>query len=114
MNRQQRIAELKAELAKLEKVAPEKRFLELMDRMTIRIYHDKYPDSVFFFKDDKWMVEIVKSIAWFRYSGFWDVFEGEFSMQSNDVQQFLRDMLKKHFKMKGLTPHGKVVGSKRG
>jgi hypothetical protein len=95
MNRQQKIAELKAQIAELEKITPEQRFLELIDGMTVKIDKDKYPDSTFFFKGDKCYLELENSTLWGRYAEIWQVFEVEFHMNYQ---------VEKHFRMRGATP----------
>ena len=105
MNRQQKIAELKAQIAELEKITPEQRFLELIDGMTVKIDKDKYPDSTFFFKGDKYYLEIQKSRLWVRYAEIWQVFKVEFGMQYDEIQSFIKDQMEQHFKMMGgVTP----------
>jgi hypothetical protein len=111
MHRQQRIAELKAELARLEKVTPEERFLELIDGLTIKIDKEKHPDSIFFFRGEECHIEIRKSTIWFRYVGFWKVFEDEFGMDYQQIRGFLEIQLEEHFKMKGVTPRITEAGS---
>lgn len=104
MTRQQRILELKAELERLEKATPEERFLEFIDGLTIKIDKEKYPDSIFFFRGEECQIEIQKSIVWFRYEGFWKVFEDEFGMKYQQIQDFMKIQLEEHFKMKGVSP----------
>jgi hypothetical protein len=103
MNRQQKIAELKAQIAELEKITPEQRFLELIDGMTVKIDKDKYPGSIFFFKDDKCCLELENSILWVRYAEIWQVFEVEFGMKYDEIQSFIKDQMEQHFKMRGVT-----------
>ena len=104
MNRQQKIAELKAQIAELEKITPEERFLELIDGMTVKIDKDKYPDSIFFFKGDKCYLELENSRLWVRYAEIWQVFEVEFGMSYDEVQSFIKSQVEQHFKMRGVTP----------
>ena len=104
MNRQQKIAELKAQIAELEKITSEQRFLELIDGMTIKIDKDKYPGLTFFFKGDTCYLEIQKSILWVRYAEIWQVFEVEFGMKYDEIQSFIKDQMEQHFKMRGATP----------
>jgi hypothetical protein len=105
MNRQQKIAELKAQIAELEKITPEERFLELIDGMTIKIDKDKYPDSTFFFKGDKCYLELENSILWGRYAEIWQGFEVEFGMKYHEIQPFIKDQMEKHFKIMAVTPY---------
>ena len=105
MNRQQKIAELKAQIAELEKITPEARFLELIDGMTVKIDKDKYPNSIFFFKGDKCYFELGNSRLWVRYVEMWEVFEVEFGMKYDEIQSFIKDQMEKHFRMRGVTPY---------
>ena len=104
MNRQQKIAELKAQIAELEKITPEERFLELIDGMTVKIDKDNYPNSTFFFKGDTCYLELEKSRLWVRYAEIWQVFEVEFGMSYDEVQSFIKSQVEQHFKMRGVTP----------
>jgi hypothetical protein len=104
MNRQQKIAELKAQIAELEKITPEQRFLELIDGMTVKIDKDNYPDSTFFFKNDKCYLEIKNSTLWVRYAEIWQGFEVEFGMKYDEIQSFIKDQMEQHFKIGGVTP----------
>jgi len=104
MNRQQKIAELKAQISELEKITPEERFLDLIDGMTVKIDKDKYPDSIFFFKGDKCYLELEKSRLWVTYDEVWQVFEVEYGMAYGEIQAFIRDQVEQHFKMREVTP----------
>jgi hypothetical protein len=106
MNRQQKIEELKAQIAELEKITPEERFLELIDGMTVKIDKDKYPESTFFFNDDKCYLELENSTLFFRYTEVLKVFEVEFGMEHDEIPLFIKDQMEQHFKMRGVTPLG--------
>jgi hypothetical protein len=105
----------------------EKLFLELIDGFKWRYDIYKYPNSLFGFKEDKFIFEIeysdeinekkiitsyrlgikqdLKNAAfWFNYDRIWSIFESNFEMKHNDIQFFMNDMLEKHFKMSGTTP----------
>ncbi len=104
MNRQQKIEELKAQIAELEKITPEQRFLELIDGMTVKIDKDNYPGSTFFFKDDTCYFELGNSRLWVRYAEIWQVFEVEFDMNYDEIQSFIKDQMEQHFIIRGVTP----------
>jgi hypothetical protein len=104
MNRQQKIADLKAQIAELEKITPEQRFLELIDGMTVKIDKDKYPDWTFFLKGDTCYLELENSTLWVAYFEIWQVFEVEFGMNYHEIQPFIKDQMEQHFKMRGVTP----------
>jgi hypothetical protein len=109
MNRQQKIAELKAQIAELEKITPEQRFLELIDGMTIKIDKDNYPDSTFFFKGDTCYLELENSTLWVTDAEIWQVFELEFGMNYGKIQSFIKDQVEQHFKMTGVTPGELII-----
>jgi hypothetical protein len=106
----------------------EKLFLELINDFQWRYDIDRYPHSIFAFKEDKFIFEIYNSeplnqrkiIAsyrlgikqdlknariWFNYDRIWSIFKSNFEMKDNDIEFFMRNMLEKHFKMSGVTPH---------
>jgi hypothetical protein len=105
----------------------EKLFLELIDGFQWRYDLDKYPHSIFAFKDDICVFEIDNSESlnqrkiiacyrfglkqnlknariWFNYDRIWSIFESNFEMKYNDIQYFMVDMLEKHFKISETTP----------
>lgn len=105
----------------------EKLFLELIEGFQWRYNVDKYPHSLFAFKEDKFIFQIYNSktlnqrkiIASYRlgikqdlknatfsfnYDKIWSIFELNFGMKYNDIKHFMVDMLEKHFKMSGTTP----------
>ena len=106
----------------------ERLFLELIDGFQWRYDIDKYPHSLFGFKDENFIFEIEyideineKKIItsyrlgikqdlknariWFNYDRIWSIFKSNFEMKDNDIEFFMRNMLEKHFKMSGVTPH---------
>jgi len=105
MNKQQKIAELKAQISELEKITPEQRFLDLIDGMIVKIDKEKYPDSTFFFNGDKCFFELEKSTLWVRYAEVWQVFNVEFGMGYSEIQSFIKNQVEQHFKMMGVTPN---------
>ena len=82
------------------KPTPEQRFLELIQGLEIKLDAD-YPDSIYFFKQDTYFVELdfKNKIIWFRYLGFWSVFEKEYGLDYDEIQQLLKNLLEKHFKL---------------
>ncbi len=113
MNKQettQRLALIESETKELKKIieAPkrtrEQVFLEMIDGLTIKIDKEKYSNSILFFKDDKFFIEIEKSTIWVSYKYIWLVFESEFQMNYGETHTFLDDMMEKYFKIKGVMP----------
>lgn len=86
-------------------ITKEQRFLEILNGCEIKIDKEKYPDSVFFFKNGECYFEIQKSIIWCKYKYVWSIFETEFLMDYTDIQSFIKGQVEEHFKCKVLTPH---------
>ena len=84
--------------------AKEKRFLELFQGLTMKSDIEKYPDSVFYFRDDKIILDIRKHKLFVSYKDIWCVFEKELGMEHSEIQSFIKTMVEKHFKWVGLTP----------
>ena len=105
----------------------EKLFLDLIDGFEWKCDLNQYPNSLFGFKNGVWLFEICindglnqkKIIAnyrfgfeqdlknanvWFHYYEIWSVFESKFDMKHDDIQSFMKCMVEKHFKMRGITP----------
>ena len=91
--------------AQKTKITPEQRFLELIQGLEIRL-DPKYPDSILFFKKKISFVELdfKNKIIWLRYSDFWSVFENEYRLNYDEIQELTKGLLEKHFKLKGFTP----------
>ena len=105
----------------------ERLFLELIDGFQWRYDLDKYPHSIFGFKENVCIFEIYNlkllnqrkiitsyrleikqnlknATFWFNYDKIWSIFETNFGMKYNDIQYFMVDMLEKHFKISETTP----------
>lgn len=59
-------------------ITPEQRFLEILNGCEIKIEKEKYPNSVFLFKNGECYFEIENLILWCRYKHVWQIFENEF------------------------------------
>ncbi len=66
---------------------------------------DDYPMSIFYFKGDKWILELDNKnyILWVRYDIFWSVLEEKYKIKYSDVQTLLKYMIEQTFKEKVLT-----------
>lgn len=113
MKREEAIKEKQVLLEKLKtvqeiidkpEITPEQRLLEILNGCEIKIDKEKYPDSVFLFKNGECYFEIENLILWCRYKHVWQIFENEFSMNYVDIQQFIKGQVEEHFKCMGLTP----------
>ena len=68
---------------------------------------EKYPNSVFFRKDGKVVMEQDKEYKdfWVDYHEIWSFFESFFGMEYQQIQEVLRYWLEENFKLKGYTPY---------
>src|SRR5690606_33099812 len=107
--KQKRIAALEAEIAELKK--PEKtagqRLWELVSGTEIKFDFDKYPRTLFGFRDGEylWEFDFISNYLWLRYSTVWFVLETEYSLDYNDVQALVRSEVEEHFKCRGVAPY---------
>ena len=67
---------------------------------------EEYPNSVFFRKNGKVVMEQDKENKWFYfgYEEIWLFFESFFVMEFKQIQEVLRYWLEKTFKLEGYTP----------
>jgi len=106
--KQKRIAALEAEIAELKK--PEKtagqRLWELVSGTEIKFDFDKYPNTIFGFRGDKyvWELDFRNNYLWLRHSTVWSVLENEYGLNYSDVQSLVKNEMDKHFKCRGVTP----------
>lgn len=82
----------------------EEKFLELFQGLEMKSDIEKYPNSVFFFRGDKCILEKEKHYLWVSYNRIWKIFEDEFGMDYGEIQTFIKSMVEKHFKMTEVTP----------
>ena len=71
------------------------------------IEHPDYPNSIFYKKNGKVVMEQDKKTKrfWFSYSEIWSFFESFFSMKYKEIRGLLEIWLEEAFKLKGYTPH---------
>ena len=106
--KQERIAALEAEIAELKK--PDKtaaqRFWELVSGTKLKFDFEKYPNTIFGFRDGKyvWEYDFKNNHLWLRYTTAWSVLQKEFGLNYNDIQSLIKSEVEKHFKCKGVTP----------
>lgn len=99
-------------------------FIDLIQDLEVRCDFEEYPYSIFFFKNNEYCFEILKSeekdFGYFycSHKHYWSIFEKEYNMNYNEVQDFTNDMFKEHFKinflmsMKGYEKRAEEVGNK--
>ncbi|MFM2393101.1 MAG: hypothetical protein RLZZ546_1083 [Bacteroidota bacterium] len=69
---------------------------------------DKYPDSIYYMKQDgKYVLEEDKNnkVLWVRYIDFWKVLEYSYSLKDTDIQIILKYMAEEAFKQQVATPY---------
>lgn len=84
----------------------EHRFKEILQGLEIKINLRKYPDSIFFFKEDDFYFEydFKNKNFWVSYDKVWRVFENEYSMKFSEIQSFIKTQVEQGFKLEGITP----------
>ena len=106
--RQERIAALEAEIAELKKAEKTvgQRFWELVSATEVKFDFDRYPHTLFGFRDGEyvWEFDFKSKCLWLRYSTVWFVLETEYSLDYNDVQALVRSEVEKYFKCRGVAP----------
>jgi len=100
---EEQLKHIDAEVKKMnepKKPTPEERFWQLCEGLTIKNDRGKYPDVVFFFKDDEATFEYdaKNRYLWCRHSTVWSVFEKEYGMKYNDIQYLIKNQVEEHFK----------------
>ena len=80
--------------------------MNIFEGVYIKLDLKRYPNSVFFFKEDEFWMEHAwkKSYLWCRYEGFWRVLGMENRWNYREVQAFIKSQVEEHFKLKGITP----------
>ena len=110
--KQERIAALEAEIAELKK--PDKtaaqRFWELVSGTKLKFDFEKYPNTIFGFRDGKyvWEYDFKNNHLWLRYTTTWSVLEKEYNL-NREIQSIVKNEVEEHFKCKGVTPVGYLV-----
>lgn len=109
---QEQLDKLMIEAEKLKSIingpdkTKEERFYELIQGLSPRWDKGKYPESIFYFKENKFWLEYIEKCdyVWIRYYGFWDVFEKDYGLNHQETRDFLKEMVESHFKWKVITP----------
>ena len=70
------------------------------------IEHPDYPNSIFYRKNGKVVMEQDKKNKnfWFDYREIWSFFESFFSMEYEEIQGLMKIWLEEDFKLKGYRP----------
>ena len=83
----------------------EKPFLDLMEGMERKVHPDE-PHKTLWYKGDNWYFEQDEKTGrlWCQYYRVWSVFETHYSPNCTKIQVIIRDLMERHYKLKGLTP----------
>ena len=69
------------------------------------VHSEKYPDSRFWKNDEYGVVlELRKSGILYVHYNIWNSFSDFFSLQYDETQQIMKDVLEEHLKLVGITP----------
>lgn len=109
---QEQLNKLMIEADKLKEIinrpdkTKEERFFELIQGLTPKWDKNNYPNSIFYFKGDKFCLEYNEKngYVWVRHDGFWEVFRNDYGLDCHEIRYFMKVMLEDHFKWKKVTP----------
>ena len=69
---------------------------------------EKYPNSVFYFQGETFLLEIEKTseklYVWVNYDKIWNPISSKFSLSYSEIQQILKVKIEEHFKLSDATP----------
>ena len=86
----------------------EKLFLELtyLDDLEIKFDFIEYKEYIFYFyKDDYLFYQDKKNMKFYiNYYKIWSVFESKFNINYEEIREFMKGMIDKHFNLKDYTP----------
>lgn len=97
---------MKKQQAKSIDKSKEEKFFELIQNLTLKEDKIHFPNSIFYFKEDKLWLEYNEKngYVWIRYNGFWEVFGKDYGLNYQEAVDFMGVMLEEHFKWKGVIP----------
>ena len=83
----------------------EKPFLELMEGMKRKVHPDE-PHKTLWYKEDGWYFEQDEKTGrlWCQINRVWSFFETNYSPKYSDIQLIIKNLMERHYKLKGLTP----------
>ena len=87
--------------------------MNIFEGTHIKLDLKRYPNQVFFFKEDVFWMEYNWKNGYFgcRYEDFWEVLEREYHWGYDEVERFIKNQVEQHFKLKGVTPAKGVVAN---
>ena len=81
-------------------------FKDLLNQMEMKEDRKKYPDSIYFFIDNKVVMEQDEKNErlWVDYKKIWSFFHSEFNLNWLETSHLIKGMVEEHFKMRSFTP----------
>ena len=103
-----KIAELKIKIENENKQqSPKDFFLQIFNGATVKIDLEKYPNSIFYFSGDTFLMEIEKQdekiIAWVNYNKIWIPISEQHASNYSQTQEFFKLTIEDHFKLREVT-----------
>jgi hypothetical protein len=89
---------------------------EICRGLVMKTDQEKYPDAIFWFKRDRcyFEYEIETGYLWCEHDLVWGVFERELNWGFHQIESFIKNKVKEHFKNKDVTlPHLKKRYSRK-
>ena len=107
------LEKLKRELKEDSNISQDSIFPPI-NKLTAKEDLDKYPNSLFWFHGDTFILELEKRddklIAWVNYPKIWNPISTKNDWNYHQTQAFLKVMIEEHFKLKDATPLLKFNG----
>ena len=66
---------------------------------------NKYPDNIFFIKDEKVYMEREKNVLWVDYYTIWTDLENIFSLKNSEIEHIITHWVKETYKLRRVRPH---------
>ena len=89
--------------------------LSWLNGCTIQL-SEKYPDSVFYKKDDEVVFELYKekneeeTYFWVHYDKIWSVFYNKFGLNYDETQSFIKNVVEDTLKLGDIIPYRTING----
>ena len=90
----------------IEIYSPESELIHMFESCEVKIDKIKYPDSVFYFKNDEFFFEHDLKSGYFycSYSKVWSFFETKFGLNYDQISDLIKSTVEGHFKLGSITP----------
>ena len=85
---------------------------EILDHLIGPLKSDQHPNTLFFKLNNEIVMEVVytdeqdqkNGVLWVKYNKIWLVFESRFSMEYEQTQALIKDMVERYYNLGELTP----------